>query len=427
MPVAYFITAASLTEDGNDAVDGVPIYKDSWLAKKPGRPRQAELSQQRYALPVALPRRRPQGDDAGAAAPGGLLRRRPRPDEDEPLRQALRHARDRRVARATAATGTPSASGRAGCRRCCSGTRRRRLSESEVPRSTASSVLLRRARFGPFDDGQASIRESRERWGQQPKGGVMPHSPTEVLREEHELVLMVVAAMEREVASIERDDHVNADRVANMVDFTRNFTDGCHHAKEERVLFPLLEQRDAAAGGPVSVMLSEHDAGRHGGGAITARYPASRRTRRRARSWPRTSACTRSSCDSTSTRRTTCSSRSPTACWATSTSGAWRTSSSASKRRRRVRACTSATTRWRGRSRSPAPAATPEDQRDEHAAYDERLARRSRRRRPRSGTPGLCRRRSRARRESRRSGRTPPRGASEPRAPAWLGPRRPAP
>ena len=101
----------------------------------------------------------------------------------------------------------------------------------------------------------------------------MPQSPTEVLREEHELVLMVVAAMEREIASIERDDRVNADRVGNMVDFTRNFTDGCHHAKEERVLFPLLVQRDAGAGGPVSVMLSEHDAGRQAVAAINGALP----------------------------------------------------------------------------------------------------------------------------------------------------------
>ena len=50
VPVAYFITAASLTEDGNDAVDGVPICKDSWLVKKPGSP--GKLSyRQRYALP----------------------------------------------------------------------------------------------------------------------------------------------------------------------------------------------------------------------------------------------------------------------------------------------------------------------------------------------------------------------------------------
>ena len=102
----------------------------------------------------------------------------------------------------------------------------------------------------------------------------MSESPTEILREEHELVLMVVEAMEREVASIRRTDTVRADRVANMVDFTRNFTDGCHHAKEERILFPMLEQRDPAAGGPVSVMLSEHEAGRDAVRAIDGALPA---------------------------------------------------------------------------------------------------------------------------------------------------------
>ena len=50
VPVAYFITAASLTEDGADTVDGVRVYKDSWLAKKPNDP--VKLSyRQRYALP----------------------------------------------------------------------------------------------------------------------------------------------------------------------------------------------------------------------------------------------------------------------------------------------------------------------------------------------------------------------------------------
>jgi menaquinone-dependent protoporphyrinogen oxidase len=50
VPVAYFITAASLTDDGSSAVDGVPFYKDTWLAKKPGRPDKLSY-RQRYALP----------------------------------------------------------------------------------------------------------------------------------------------------------------------------------------------------------------------------------------------------------------------------------------------------------------------------------------------------------------------------------------
>jgi menaquinone-dependent protoporphyrinogen oxidase len=50
VPFALFITAASLTEDGVDAVQGMPIAKDPWLVKKP---RNAEkLSRkERYALP----------------------------------------------------------------------------------------------------------------------------------------------------------------------------------------------------------------------------------------------------------------------------------------------------------------------------------------------------------------------------------------
>ncbi len=50
VPVAYFITAASLTDDGADAVDGVPIVKDAWLAKAPSRPEKMGY-RQRYALP----------------------------------------------------------------------------------------------------------------------------------------------------------------------------------------------------------------------------------------------------------------------------------------------------------------------------------------------------------------------------------------
>lgn len=51
VPVAYFITAASLTDAGGDVVDGVPIVKDPWLAKAPARPDKLGY-RQRYALPT---------------------------------------------------------------------------------------------------------------------------------------------------------------------------------------------------------------------------------------------------------------------------------------------------------------------------------------------------------------------------------------
>ena len=101
----------------------------------------------------------------------------------------------------------------------------------------------------------------------------MTESPTDQLRAEHELVLMVVEAMQREVECIERTGKVHRDRVAQMVDFTRNFTDGDHHTKEEDLLFPLLEERSPAAGGTVSILLSEHHAARDCIRAIDAALP----------------------------------------------------------------------------------------------------------------------------------------------------------
>ncbi len=106
----------------------------------------------------------------------------------------------------------------------------------------------------------------------------MSESPTRQLAAEHEYVKLVVGAMDDEVAYIERTGRVPVERVAQMIDFTRNFTDGDHHAKEEDLLFPLLEKRSAAAGGTVSVLLSEHEAARGCIGAIDAALPDAERS-----------------------------------------------------------------------------------------------------------------------------------------------------
>jgi hemerythrin-like domain-containing protein len=98
-------------------------------------------------------------------------------------------------------------------------------------------------------------------------------SPISQLADDHEYVMLVVGAMNAEVAYIERTGRVHADRVAEMVDFTRNFTDGDHHAKEEDLLFPFLEERSAAAAGTISVLLSEHEAARDCIAAIAAALP----------------------------------------------------------------------------------------------------------------------------------------------------------
>jgi hemerythrin-like domain-containing protein len=61
--------------------------------------------------------------------------------------------------------------------------------------------------------------------------------------------------------------HASAERAfafgAWSVDFIRRFADGCHHAKEEQALFPLLEARGIPKrGGPIGMMLLEHEEGR---------------------------------------------------------------------------------------------------------------------------------------------------------------------
>ncbi len=50
VPFALFVTAASLTEDGLDAVKSVPVVKDPWLVKKP-RSADRLSRKERYALP----------------------------------------------------------------------------------------------------------------------------------------------------------------------------------------------------------------------------------------------------------------------------------------------------------------------------------------------------------------------------------------
>ena len=101
----------------------------------------------------------------------------------------------------------------------------------------------------------------------------MPESPTRQLADEHEYVLLVVGAMDAEAARIEDSGTIDVERVNQRVDFTRNFTDGDHHTKEENLLFPLLEERSPAAGGTISVLLSEHEAARECMRAISAALP----------------------------------------------------------------------------------------------------------------------------------------------------------
>jgi hemerythrin-like domain-containing protein len=83
--------------------------------------------------------------------------------------------------------------------------------------------------------------------------------PTEILAEEHKVILMVCEAAEREARSMRDAGRADGDRVAKMVDFFRTFADRCHHAKEEDLLFVRMGEKGFPRDfGPVGMMLHEH-------------------------------------------------------------------------------------------------------------------------------------------------------------------------
>ncbi len=93
--------------------------------------------------------------------------------------------------------------------------------------------------------------------------------PTEILKDEHRLVLLMLQIMEAVAVRLEQGKPVNTDDLAAIIDFIRTFTDKCHHAKEEKHLFPALEKAGMPHNdGPIAVMLREHELGRSYAGGM---------------------------------------------------------------------------------------------------------------------------------------------------------------
>jgi hemerythrin-like domain-containing protein len=87
--------------------------------------------------------------------------------------------------------------------------------------------------------------------------------PTDVLSQEHRVIEKMLDALEEEIRRTEAGQPFPRRFFDEALDFFRNFADGCHHAKEENLLFPRMKERGLPPnGGPVAVMLAEHDQGR---------------------------------------------------------------------------------------------------------------------------------------------------------------------
>lgn len=87
--------------------------------------------------------------------------------------------------------------------------------------------------------------------------------PTDVLKEEHDAILLALKVIAAMAKRIDAGGEVPVEHMNSLVDFIRNFADYCHHGKEEDLLFKEMEKAGFPANaGPIGVMLAEHEEGR---------------------------------------------------------------------------------------------------------------------------------------------------------------------
>jgi hemerythrin-like domain-containing protein len=83
--------------------------------------------------------------------------------------------------------------------------------------------------------------------------------PTEILSNEHRIIERVLSAVE----GLAKGPVAALEPWKKALDFFRHFADECHHFKEEELLFPLMEENGIPIeGGPIGMMLVEHEEGR---------------------------------------------------------------------------------------------------------------------------------------------------------------------
>ena len=84
-------------------------------------------------------------------------------------------------------------------------------------------------------------------------------SPTESLRKDHVLIEKMINALQTISSLLNNGKQIPESILNQAIDFSINFTNTCHHGKEEESLFPTLENKGMPReGGPIARMLYEH-------------------------------------------------------------------------------------------------------------------------------------------------------------------------
>lgn len=91
----------------------------------------------------------------------------------------------------------------------------------------------------------------------------MKANVTQVMVDEHKLILRMIALVEHNTALLGTGQFRNWQFYLDAVDFIRNYADRFHHAKEEDVLFTALVKNGMPEKqSPIEAMHMEHDQGR---------------------------------------------------------------------------------------------------------------------------------------------------------------------
>ena len=86
---------------------------------------------------------------------------------------------------------------------------------------------------------------------------------TQILMDEHRIIERVLSALQVAAESVSQGEEMRPAFFVNAALFIKNFANGCHHRKEEGVLFVAMNESGIPAqGGPIGVMLAEYEQGR---------------------------------------------------------------------------------------------------------------------------------------------------------------------
>lgn len=105
---------------------------------------------------------------------------------------------------------------------------------------------------------------------------------TEQLKKEHAAIETMLTILETVCGRLQAGAQTDPAHLSQIIEFFRVFADQCHHGKEEEIFFPALEMAGIPKeGGPIGVMLGEHDRMRgymRGLAAAVDRYRSGERT-----------------------------------------------------------------------------------------------------------------------------------------------------